>query len=79
MLRLKPQNDIFKSSSKFFCYFFLIIFLHIHIKMSKNLSTKYYQENKERLQKKLNLSKEGKLKKWQYGCDGYKNLLEAEK
>ena len=32
--------------------------------MSKNLSTKYYQENKERLQKKLNLSKEGKLKKW---------------
>ena len=47
--------------------------------MSKNLSTKYYQENKERLQKKLNLSKEGKLKKWQYGCDGYKNLLEAEK
>ena len=25
----------------------------LHIKMSKNLSAKYYQENKERLQKKL--------------------------
>ena len=25
----------------------------MHIKMSKSLSAKYYQENKERLQKKL--------------------------
>ena len=25
----------------------------LHIKMSKNLSAKYYQENKERIQKKL--------------------------
>ena len=36
--------------------------------MYKNLSAKYYQENKERLQKKAreryqNLSKEGKFKK----------------
>ena len=30
-------------------YFFLIVF-HIYIKISKNLSAKYYQENKERLQ-----------------------------
>ena len=40
--------------------------------MSKNLSAKYYQENKERLKKKAlkrdqNLSKEEKEKKQQYG------------
>ena len=39
------------------------------IKMSKNLSAKYYQENKERLQKKAregyqNLSKEEKTTIW---------------
>ena len=44
--------------------------------MSKNLSAKFYQENKERPQKKTheryqNLSKE---KKRQYGCERYKNL-----
>ena len=49
------------------------------MKTSKNLSAKYYQENKERLQKKLreryqNLSKEEKEKKQQYGCERYKNL-----
>ena len=31
--------------------FFFIIFF-VYKKMPKNLSTKYYQENKERLQKK---------------------------
>ena len=36
---------------KIFIHFFIIFF--IYIKMSKNLSAKYYQENKERLQKKL--------------------------
>ena len=40
--------------------------------MSKNLSAKYYQENKETLQKKLvkdtSLSKEEKEKKQQYCC-----------
>ena len=53
--------------------------------MLKNLSTKYYQENKERLQKKgcekyQSLSKEEKEKKQQQ-CDreGYKNLSEGEK
>ena len=40
--------------------------------MSKNISAEYYQENKERLQKKArerykNLSKEDKEKKRQYG------------
>ena len=52
--------------------------------MSKNLSAKYYQENKERLQKKLVkdikiLLKKKMKKKWQYGCEHYKNLLEDEK
>ena len=49
-----------------FLYFFL------YIKMSKNLSAKYDQENKEWLQKKAheryqNLSKVEKEKKRQYG------------
>ena len=52
--------------------------------MSKNLSSKYYQENKERLQKKArgryqNLSKEEKEEKHQYGRERYKNLPEDEK
>ena len=45
--------------------------------MSENLLAKYYQENKERLQKKAreryqNLSKEEKEKKQQYGRERYK-------
>ena len=52
--------------------------------MSKTLSVKYYQENKERLLKKSrkryqNLSREEKEKKRQYGCESYKNLSEDEK
>ena len=52
--------------------------------MSKILSAKYCQENKERLQKKArksyqNLSKEEKEKKRQYGCKHYKKLSEDEK
>ena len=52
--------------------------------MPKVLSAKYYQENKERLQKKAreryqDLSKEEKEKKRQYGCERYKNLSEDEK
>ena len=55
----------------------------IYIKISKNLSAKCYQENKERPQKKAreryqNLSKEEK-KKQQYGRERYKNLSEDEK
>ena len=47
--------------------------------MSKNLSAKHYQENKERLQKKArercqNVSKEEKDKKQQYGHERYINL-----
>ena len=42
----------------------------MHIKISKNLSAKYFQQNKERLQKKArekyqSISKEGKEKKRQ--------------
>ena len=44
--------------------------------MSKNLSPKYYQKNKERLKKKL--SKEEKGKKQQYVRWRYKNLSEDE-
>ena len=52
--------------------------------MSKKLSAKYYQENKETLQNKAtkryrNLSKEEKEKKRQYGRERYKNLSEDEK
>ena len=66
------------SSNNFFINFFT------YIKMSKNSSAKYYQENKERLQKKIceryqSLSKKEKGKKQQYGCERYKNLSEDEK
>ena len=52
--------------------------------MSQSLSSKNYQENKERLQEKArersqNLSNEEKEKKRQYGCERYKNLPENEK
>ena len=52
--------------------------------MSKNLSAKYYQENKERLQKKLvkNIKiflKKKKKKKQQYDNECYKNLSQDEK
>ena len=52
--------------------------------MSKTLSAKYFQENRERLQRKAreryqNLSKEEKEKKLEYGCEHYKNFSEDEK
>ena len=54
--------------------------------MLKTLSVKYYQKNKERLQKKLAKDikiflkkKKEKRKKKEYGCERYKNLLEDEK
>ena len=53
--------------------------------MSKNLSAKYYQKNKERQEKKK-LTKDMKIfltkkkkKRRQYGCECNKNLLEDEK
>ena len=52
--------------------------------MSKNLSIKYYQENKERLQQKTskryqNISKKENDKMWQFDHESYKNLSEDEK
>ena len=50
--------------------------------MSKNLSAKYYQENKERLQRKAperyqKLSKEENGKKQQYVRERYKKITQA--
>ena len=52
--------------------------------MSKNLSAKYHQENKERVQKNLTeyikiFLKKKKKKKRQYGRERYKTLSEDEK
>ena len=68
----------------FIYFFFSEIFPCACIKMSKTLSAKHYQKNKERLKKKAHkryqsLSKEEKEKKRQYVCECYKNLLEDEK
>ena len=46
MAELKFKSDILKSSNKYPFYKFLYIFF-IYIKMSKNLSAKYYHENKD--------------------------------
>ena len=66
-----------------FCHNF---FSHIHkiVKISKILSARYCQENKERLQKKLVkgikfFPKKKKKKKQQYGRERYKRLSEDEK
>ena len=75
MNKLKFESDFFKCYNKFIFYNFFDNFFYkfffIYIKMSKNLSAKYCQENKERLQKKArqrcqNLSKEQKQKLVQY-------------
>ena len=54
-----------------------------YMNISKDSSAKYYQNNKEILQKKLvkdiKVFIKKKKKKQQYGCKGYKNLSEDEK
>ena len=47
--------------------------------MSKNLSLKYFRENKERLQKNIKIFLKKKKKKRQYGRERYKNLSEDQK
>ena len=47
--KLKFKSNIIKSSNK--SILFIIFF--VYVKISIKLSAKYYQENKERLQKKL--------------------------
>ena len=51
---LKFKSDIFKSSNPFFMIFFIIFLKYflLYIKVSKNVSASYDQENKERLPKK---------------------------
>ena len=65
-------------------FYDIFYFFSIYTKMSKTSSLKYYQENKERLKKKLMedikiILKKKKKKKQQYGCECYKNLSENEK
>ena len=50
------KSDIFKSSNKLFYILYIYIYIYIFflcIYTSKNLSDNFYQENKERLRKKL--------------------------
>ena len=74
---IKLICSIFMFSNNFLTIFFA------YIKMSKDSSAKYYQNNKEKLQKKADeryqsLSKE-ETKMEQYVHEWYKNLLEDEK
>ena len=71
-----------------FINFVIIVFytfLFIYIKISKNLSAKYYQEKKKKDYKKnlvKNIKvfpKKKKKKKQQYGRESCKNLSEDEK
>ena len=63
--------------------FFYNFFFRICKKFFKDLSAKYYQDNKERLRKWLvkdiSLSKEEKEEKRKYGHEQYKNLPEDKK
>ena len=75
---IKLTCSIFIFSNKFFIYFFTFI------KMSKDSSGKYCQNNKERPQKIAheryqNLSKEEKEKKTKYSHEWYKDLPEVGK
>ena len=57
--------------------------MFLHIQKCLNLLARYYQNNKERLNKKLmkyrRFSQEEKEKKQQYGCEQYRYLAEDEK
>ena len=66
---IKLTCSIFISSNIFFIYIFFK-----YIKMSKDSSAKYYQNDKERFQKKAceryqSFSDKEKEKKWQFGCE----------
>ena len=86
MTKLKFKIDSFKFSfyKKIFIISLIIFFFFMYMKISKDLSPRYYQENKKRLQRKAreiyqNYPKKEKVKKEQDGCERYKNLLEDEK
>ena len=81
--KLKFKSDIFKSSNKSIFYKFFYNFFFRYIKMSRNISAIHYQENKQKLHKKLITDinfflRKKKKKKWQYGRDHYKNLSEDQ-
>ena len=66
----------------FLCFLINFFFFLSYIKISNDSSAKYYQKNKERLQKKPVKDIEVFLKKKekkQYGRERYKNLTENEK
>ena len=46
-----------------YIYIYVCMYVYIYMQMSKNLSAKYYQENKEILQKKLMKDIKSLLKK----------------
>ena len=46
-----------------YIYIYMYVCIYIYMQMSKNLSAKYYQENKEILQKKLMKDIKSLLKK----------------
>ena len=58
---------------------FFIIFFFTYIKFPKDSSAKYYQNNKERLQKEAREKYQSLSKKQQYGFEQYKNIPEDEK
>ena len=80
MAKLKSKRVIFKSSNKFIFYQFFILFynflFHIYIKTLKNLSTKYYQENRERLKIKAHERHQNLFKEQKKKSNCYKNLSE---
>ena len=62
-LNLKSSFLKFLINSFFItCFIFFYNFFFMYMKMSKTLSAKHYQENKERLQKKL--VKDTKIRIW---------------
>ena len=68
----------------FFCYQLFNNFFFTYIKICKDSSAKYHQDNKNRLQKRAHenyqsLSKEGNEKQRKYKGERYKNLSADEK
>ena len=55
----KRNLEVYKSLTTFLgllinqiCFYYFFIYFSTYMKMSKDLSAKYYQDNKERLQEK---------------------------
>ena len=70
--------------SVFISFNVIFVIFFTYIKIFKDSSAKYYQNNKKRLQKNAceryqSLFKEEKEKKQQYGREQYKSLSEDEK